>query len=231
MLSLRAARRRENEEGSSDVNVCIAVDEDRGLESSVSGHFGSAPLFLIVDIKSGRYKAVPNSEGGCHSVRAFQGENVGALVVGGIGKGALAAVQAVGIPVLFTEQGTVREVIQAFLEGDVPEPTLRSNCGGHADSGETGHAHGGCGCGGHAESGEVGHAHAGGGGAGEAEAAGCCGGHAHSDGDAHAQGGCGCESEAGGGCGGDCACEGKGEPTEGEGHGGGGHGHGGCQCQ
>jgi predicted Fe-Mo cluster-binding NifX family protein len=229
------------------VNVCIAVDEDRGLESSVCGHFGSAPLFLIVDIKSGRYKAVPNGEGGCHSVRAFQGENVGALVVGGIGKGALAAVQAAGIPVLFTEQGTVREVIQAFLEGDVPEPTLRSSCGGHAESSEGGHAHGGCGCGGHASAGEAGHAHDGGGCGGHASSgeaghahAGCgCGGHADSDGGAHAQGGCGCESEAGGGCGGDCACEGKsaeGECCGGGGHGhegghGGGHGHGGCQCQ
>jgi predicted Fe-Mo cluster-binding NifX family protein len=169
MLSLRAQERREAKKGRTNVNVCIAVDEDRGLESSVCGHFGSAPLFLIVDIQSGRYKAVPNSEGGCHSVRAFQGENVGALVVGGIGKGALAAVQAAGIPVLFTEQATVREVVQAFLEGDVPEPTLRATCGGHAKAGEAGQAHGGCG----GEEGE------------------CCGGKGHGDG-----GGCACEGES-----------------------------------
>lgn len=186
------------------MNVCIAVDEDRGLESSVCGHFGSAPLFLIVDIQSGRYKAVPNTEGGCHSVRAFQSENVGALVVGGIGKGALAAVQAAGIPVLFTEQGTVREVVQAFLEGDVPEPALRATCGGHAHAGEAGHAHGGCGCGGEAAGGCGGESKE-----GEGE---CCGGKGHGDG-------------------GGCACEGESKEGKGEGGGGHGHGHGGCQCQ
>ena len=34
------------------VNICIPVTADRGLESPVSGHFGSAPIFMLVDLET-----------------------------------------------------------------------------------------------------------------------------------------------------------------------------------
>ena len=44
------------------MNVCIPVDEERGLDSPVCGHFGSAPFYLIVNADSGDCHAVPNLE-------------------------------------------------------------------------------------------------------------------------------------------------------------------------
>ena len=42
------------------MKVCIPVTEDHGLQSPVSAHFGSAPLFMIVDIEGGSCRTVPN---------------------------------------------------------------------------------------------------------------------------------------------------------------------------
>ena len=36
------------------MKVCIPVSEQRGLESPVHGHFGSAPAFLAVVVGKGR---------------------------------------------------------------------------------------------------------------------------------------------------------------------------------
>ncbi len=34
------------------MNICIPVNEDKGLQSPVCAHFGSAPAFMIVDTES-----------------------------------------------------------------------------------------------------------------------------------------------------------------------------------
>ena len=40
------------QKGELTMNLCIPITEDQGLQSPVSGHFGSAPYFMIVDTGS-----------------------------------------------------------------------------------------------------------------------------------------------------------------------------------
>ena len=129
------------------MRICIPVEEDRGLQSPVCGHFGSAPAFLVVDTESGESRAIPNrnqhhGHGGCQPLRALEGESIEGMVVGGIGQGAVAKLKAQGVTVYMATQATVAETIEALKAGTLQEVTVDMACGGHAH----GEGHGG-GCG------------------------------------------------------------------------------------
>jgi predicted Fe-Mo cluster-binding NifX family protein len=124
------------------MNICIPVSEDKGLESPVSAHFGSAPLFLIVDTESGNCKAVSNGNlnhghGLCQPLRSIAGESINSIVVGGIGAGALAKLQDADITVYLSELPTVHDALEAFKAGTLRLATIQSACA-HHDRGQQG---------------------------------------------------------------------------------------------
>jgi predicted Fe-Mo cluster-binding NifX family protein len=130
------------------VKLCIPIEEDRGLDSRVCGHFGSAPAFLIVDTETRHARAIVNqnqhhAHGMCQPLAALAGEVFDGLVVGGIGQGALMKLRAANIRVFMAMHATVAETITA-MEGDgLRQVDDEHACGGH-------HAHGPTGChGGH----------------------------------------------------------------------------------
>ncbi len=47
------------------MKVAIPVAEDRGLDSEIYGHFGSAPVFVLVDSETMSVQALGNAEGTC----------------------------------------------------------------------------------------------------------------------------------------------------------------------
>jgi predicted Fe-Mo cluster-binding NifX family protein len=131
------------------MNICIPVEEDKGLESQVCEHFGSAPVFLIVNTDDGACRAIPNTNhqhahGMCQPLMALAGEDVNGVVVGGIGMGAVMKLNAGGIQVLKSGFATVRETVDAYNAGQLPQVTAQTACGQH------GHG-GGQGCGGHGQ--------------------------------------------------------------------------------
>lgn len=128
------------------MNICIPVTEDLGLESPVCGHFGSAPLFMMVDTATGECRAIGNGNqhhqhGMCQPLAALAGEKVDGIVVGGIGMGALSRLMAAGIRVYLAEHPTVALAVEAWKKGTLSEVDPSMACGGHG--------HGGHGCGGH----------------------------------------------------------------------------------
>ena len=131
------------------MNICVPVTEDKGLDSPISAHFGSAPLFVVCDTDSGAVRALSNrnaahEHGMCQPLLSLQGEQIDGIVVGGIGMGALSKLQASGIRVFLTGPGTVAEAVAAYRAGTLQEATPATACGHH------GHGpHGGGGCGGH----------------------------------------------------------------------------------
>jgi predicted Fe-Mo cluster-binding NifX family protein len=134
------------------MNLCVPVTEDKGLQSPVSAHFGSAPVFLIVDTESGACRAVPNLErhhghGMCHPLRALEGQAVEGAVVGGIGGGALARLRDAGIRVYLSDRATVEAALSAFRSGSLREATPAEACRHHG-SGPHGHGPHGHGAGG-----------------------------------------------------------------------------------
>jgi predicted Fe-Mo cluster-binding NifX family protein len=103
-------------------------------------HFGSAPAFAFVDSDTGKFAVVPNGNrhhqhGSCRPLEALAGQDVEAVVVGGVGPGALAALNAAGVAVYRAEGGTVREAIDALRGNALRAVTPVTACGHH------GHGH------------------------------------------------------------------------------------------
>lgn len=132
--------------------LCIPVETDQGLESPVCAHFGSAPFFAFVDTEAGTVRCKPNgnqhhAHGMCRPLAALEGETVDAVVVGGIGPGALGKLLAARIAVYASGCDTVGETVTALKSGALAPVDPRNTCGhGHGHGGGHGHGHGG-GCG------------------------------------------------------------------------------------
>lgn len=122
------------------MKVCFAVEKDEGMNSAVYGHFGSAPAFVMVDTDAQSVTTVSNRDlnhvhGACNPVQAIGGQAVDAVVVGGIGAGAITRLNAEGIKVYRAAAETVRENIDLFKAGKLPLLGAENACAGHSDGG------------------------------------------------------------------------------------------------
>jgi len=118
------------------MNICIPIDEDKGLQSQVCAHFGSAPAFMIVDTDSESCRAITNTNqhhghGMCAPLQALQGEHIDGMVVGGIGMGALNKLNAASIQVYISEHATVAKTLAAFKAGTLQLMQPNMACAQH----------------------------------------------------------------------------------------------------
>jgi predicted Fe-Mo cluster-binding NifX family protein len=135
------------------MNICIPTTEDNGLDSRMSAHFGSAPFFAIVNTGSRSCRSVPNAHeshehGRCQPMGALEGQEVNAVVVGGIGAGALSKLKAAGVRVYMARAASVGAALDAFNTGTLAEITPAAACQGH------GHGQGGPGAHNHGQQGQ-----------------------------------------------------------------------------
>lgn len=134
------------------MRICVPVTADRGLESPVSGHFGSAPIYMLVDAETRAAEALSNARavhehGACRPLDALAGQRIDAFVVGGIGAGALVKLQGAGIRVFRATAPTVAGCLDAFLAGAVEEIDPAGACGRHGHGHDDDHARHGHGAG------------------------------------------------------------------------------------
>ncbi len=126
------------------MKVCFAVEQNDGVNSSVYGHFGSAPLFIMVDTEQKSATPVTNNDvqhvhGACNPLRSIGGLSLDAVVVGGIGAGALTKLNAAGIKVFRALKDSVRENLDLLTQNMLPELTVKDGCSGHQGGGGCGH--------------------------------------------------------------------------------------------
>ncbi|MCL5024534.1 MAG: diguanylate cyclase [Nitrospirae bacterium] len=126
------------------MKVCFPVQRNEGVESRVFNHFGTAPLFIVVDTETSEVSVIANRDqrhahGQCNPVRVLGGEQVDAVVVGGIGGGALRGLNLSGIRVYQTQAQNVKENIALFRNQSLPEFTPMQCCGGHTQGGGCAH--------------------------------------------------------------------------------------------
>ncbi|MBI5440362.1 MAG: diguanylate cyclase [Deltaproteobacteria bacterium] len=124
------------------MRLCFPVEKNEGLESRVFGHFGSAPAFIVVETQTGAVAEVINRDhhhahGACSPLRALDGQEVDAVVVGGIGGGAWMGLKRAGIEVLEAGAETLRENVALHERGALSPWNPDRSCAGH------GHGHGG----------------------------------------------------------------------------------------
>ena len=117
------------------MKICFPVTANQGLASSVFDHFGSAQRFILVDTETDAVVSIDNSDqqhshGACNPLKALDGTQVDAIVVGGIGAGALSMLHRAGVKVYTSQAATVGENIALFKSGQFRE-LIPQTCGGH----------------------------------------------------------------------------------------------------
>jgi predicted Fe-Mo cluster-binding NifX family protein len=118
------------------MKVGFAVQTNEGIESIVYGHFGSALAFIIANTKGKDVITVKNRDlhhvhGACNPMMALDGNSVDAMVVGGIGTGALAKLNALGIKVYGAGAPTVKENLALLSENKLQELSVDHACQAH----------------------------------------------------------------------------------------------------
>ncbi|MBM6837177.1 NifB/NifX family molybdenum-iron cluster-binding protein, partial [Clostridium saudiense] len=98
------------------MKVCFPINTNEGMESIPYNHFGSAKMFIVVDSETREVKTIDNGNldhehGKCQPIKALRGEVVDAIVVSGIGQGAISKLKAMGIKVFKANEGTVAKNI------------------------------------------------------------------------------------------------------------------------
>lgn len=126
------------------MKICFPVQNDKGMDSTVYNHFGSAPVFVVIDTEKASVASVINRDqhhvhGACNPLKALDGHQVDAVVVGGIGAGALTRLNQAGITVHRSQAETVRENVALFAEKRLPELSVQGCCGGHGSGGGCAH--------------------------------------------------------------------------------------------
>jgi predicted Fe-Mo cluster-binding NifX family protein len=127
------------------MKIAFPVLEDAGMDSTVYTHFGSAPVFLIVDPANSAVTSVKNRDqhhahGACNPMRALDDQRVDAVVVGGIGAGALAGMSRMGISVHRSQAATVKENLALLASCGLPVIGPHGTCGGHGAGGGCAHS-------------------------------------------------------------------------------------------
>jgi predicted Fe-Mo cluster-binding NifX family protein len=118
------------------MRICLPVEENKGIESQLCPHFGSAPLWLIVDTDSLECKPVLNtnahhSHGMCQPLAILGGEKFDGIVVGGIGMGALNKLKSANIKVYKSAFPSIKETLSAYKNGKLLEVDPNQACSGH----------------------------------------------------------------------------------------------------
>ena len=127
------------------MHVCFPVEQDQGLASPVYNHFGSAPLFMIVDTATGLITALPNGNrnhtpGACNPLQALRGRSVDAVVVGGIGPGARTRLAGLGIRMYRSRATTIGQNLELLQNDKLDEYPAAGGCGSHASGGHCSHS-------------------------------------------------------------------------------------------
>ena len=118
------------------MKIAFPTQENNGMESRVYGHFGSAQYFVLVDTEEDSSETVENPDrdhlhGQCQPLKALNGRQVDAVIVGGIGGGALRKLSQEGIKTYRAAQGSVRDNLDLLTSGKLAVFAPDQTCGGH----------------------------------------------------------------------------------------------------
>jgi predicted Fe-Mo cluster-binding NifX family protein len=121
------------------MKICFPVERNDGLESVVFGHFGSAPLFVVIDTETRQVNEVANRDlhhahGSCSPLKALGEEKADAIVVGGIGAGALMGLNRAGMKVYRAAGDTIADNLAMLALVELQELTPDQVCGGHGNA-------------------------------------------------------------------------------------------------
>ena len=108
------------------MRIAISADDNNGLESVVSPHFGRCPHYILVDVESQDVKAVQSVDNpyyGQHAPGQVPGfihsQGVNVMLTGGMGRRAIGFFEQYGIEAVTGASGTVRYALERYLGGQL----------------------------------------------------------------------------------------------------------------
>ena len=109
------------------MKIAFSSDEQKGLESTVSHHFGRCPFYVILDLDDNNnvtnIQDLPNpffeSHGPGQVPKFIADQNVDVMIAGGMGQRAVEFFQQFNIKVATGAAGTVQESLNKFISGEL----------------------------------------------------------------------------------------------------------------
>lgn len=127
------------------MRVAIAAEDNKGLDGSVSHHFGRCPYFLLVDVEDGKVvgeQSIENPYYAGHEpgmVPEFiRSQNATVMVSGGMGRRAIAFFEEFDVATATGASGTARETLELYLAGNLQ---AAAPCRDHEHHQQAGHDH------------------------------------------------------------------------------------------
>ena len=117
------------------MRIAISAENQNGLDSPVSSHFGRCPCYILVDVEGLDVTAVTTVDNpyyGKHAPGQVPGfihsQGADVMLAGGMGRRAVSFFQQYGIEAVTGASGTVRQAMQSYLGGDLQgaEPCAES---------------------------------------------------------------------------------------------------------
>lgn len=106
------------------MRIAISTDNDAGLDSVVSPHFGRCPYYVLVDVEDRQVRQVQAVQNPYHAQHApgvvpefihRQGAHV--MLTGGMGGRAISFFEQYGIEPVTGASGTARHALEQYLRG------------------------------------------------------------------------------------------------------------------
>ena len=126
------------------MKIAISTETNQGPESKLAHHFGRCPYFALAELQDEQIvslKVIDNPFYESHQpgqVPEFiKGQNAGVMISGGMGRRALEFFAQFDIDVKTGASGTVDDVINAYLAGELQDG---ASCA-HSESHDHGHHH------------------------------------------------------------------------------------------
>jgi len=123
------------------MKICVSAMAN-SLDAQVDPRFGRCPYYLIVDSETMQFEAIPNtasdamSGAGIQAAQNIVNRKVDVLITGNVGPNAFQVLSAAGIKVVPNALGTVNEVVNRYLRGELSE-TNEPTVGGHYGAGKS----------------------------------------------------------------------------------------------
>ena len=117
----------------------------QNLDARLDPRFGRCSYFLIVDTDSMAYEAFSNANAamsagaGVQAAQFVASKGAGAVITGNCGPKAMEVLSAAGIQVFAGQQGIVKDLVQAYKNGNLAA-TSAANVSAHAGMGGMGGA-------------------------------------------------------------------------------------------
>jgi predicted Fe-Mo cluster-binding NifX family protein len=106
------------------MKIAISTEENNGLESRVSHHFGRCPYYVLVDVQDKQVQEVEGIENPFYTQHQpgmvpefIKGQGVDLMISGGMGRRAIAFFDQFGIQVATGANGTARSTLDDYFNG------------------------------------------------------------------------------------------------------------------